>query len=63
MHLVSYIDTQTAHFTPLSVARIFGGLLPRLRSFMLIRFEYFGRVFRVFGEKAPGILVEYLADP
>ena len=36
MHLVSYIDTQIARVTPLSVARIFGGLLPRLCSFMLI---------------------------
>ena len=37
MHLVSYIDTQIARVTPLSVARIFGGLLPRLCSFMLIK--------------------------
>ena len=36
MHLVSYIDTQIARVTPLSVARIFGGLLPRLCSFMLV---------------------------
>ena len=37
MHLVSYIDTQIARVTPLSVARIFGGLLPRLCSFMLMK--------------------------
>ena len=40
MHLVSYIDTQIARVTPLSVARIFGGLLPRLCSFMLIFLLY-----------------------
>ena len=39
MHLVSYIDTQIARVTPLSVARIFGGLLPRLCSFMLIHVQ------------------------
>ena len=33
---VGRIDTQIAHFAPLSVARISGGLLPRLCSFMLI---------------------------